>query len=192
MVRAIIGVLILGSTADAQLFGRRTHVKIIRQIVQVPVAVPIQTLFLVAPPSYYGTPQYTPPEEARRRGGGYQEIVDTLSRVVSTLVALEGRITALEERPAPEPPEPDEPPPPPLPPVRIPTIVAELCGKCHSGDDIKGDFRLSDLANPNKLLLSLALVANDKMPLDADGNPVELAPHVRHELQAALKKMEEK
>jgi len=189
MVRVMIGVLILGSTADAQIFRRRSHVKIVRQIVQVPVAVPVQTLFLVAPPSYYGTPTYTPPTEARRRWGGNQEIVDTLSRVVSTLVSLEARITTLEEKSDPAPPEPVEPP---LPDVRIPTVVAEHCGKCHGGDEVKGDFRLSDLANPNKLLMATALVANDKMPLDADGDPVELAPHVRHELQAALKKMEEK
>jgi len=130
-------VLILGSTADAQLF-RRNRVKVVRQIVQVPVAVPIQTLFLVAPPSYYGTPQYSPPAEARRRGGGNQEIIETLSRVVSTLVSLEARIKALEERPDPLPPEPAEPP---LPPTRIPTIVAEHCGKCHGGDKSKGGLR---------------------------------------------------
>jgi len=183
MVRVMMTVLILSSTADAQLF-RRNRVKIVRQIVQVPVAVPIQTLFLVAPPSYYGTPQYTPPAEARRRGGGNQEIIETLSRVVSTLVSLEARITALEETPVPLPPDPVEPL------VRIPTVVAEHCGKCHGGDKSKGELRLSDLGNPNKLLLARALVANSKMPLDKTGDPVELAPHVRQELIDALKKME--
>jgi len=186
MVRVMMTVLILSSIADAQLF-RRNRVKVVRQIVQVPVAVPIQTLFLVAPPSFYGTPQYSPPAEARRRGGGNQEIIETLSRVVSTLVALEARIAALEETPVPLPPEPVEPP---LPLVRIPTIVSEHCGKCHGGDKSEGKLRLSDLGNPNKLLLARALVANNKMPLDKTGDPVELAPHIRQELIDALKKME--
>lgn len=170
--------------ADAQLFRRPMKRVVVRQ--QVLAVSPVQTLFLVAPPSYYGAPSYTPPQEARRRGGGNQEIIDTLARVVSTIVALEGRIVALEKSTH-EPPEPVEPA---FPDVRLPTVIVESCAKCHGGDKSKGDFRLSELGNPNKLLMAQAMVANAKMPLDAQSDPVELPPHVRAELFDALKKME--
>lgn len=185
-----IGCLLVTTQANAQLF-RRNCVKrvVVQQVVQQVIAAPIQTLFLVAPPSFYGAPSYTPPAEARRRRGDDEQtkqIVDTLSRVVTTLVALEKRVGSIET----EISDLQVPPAPPIPPVRIPTIVQEQCSKCHTGDEPKGDFRLSDLGDPNKLLMSQALVANGKMPLDAGDEPMDLAPHVRSELFAALKKME--
>lgn len=174
---------------EAQLFRRQRPMKrvIVRQqIVTVPQ---VQTLFLVAPPSYYGVPQYTPPQVAgRRRDHDHAEIVSTLSKVVDTLTSLTARVGALEISVT----EPVEPPVviPPPPSVRLPLIVKETCGKCHGGDQSKGEFSLSELGNPNRLLMSQAMVANTKMPLDADGNVLDLAPHVRSELFAALKKME--
>lgn len=183
-ILTILLMVLMTQQAEAQIFRRRPMKRVVvrQQVLAVPQ---VQTLFLVAPPSYYGAPQYTPPQEARRRGGN-QEIIDTLARVVSTVVALEGRIAALEES-AHEPPEPVDPA---FPDVRLPTVIVESCAKCHGGDKSKGDFRLSDLGNPNKLLMAQAMVANAKMPLDAEDDPVELPPHVRAELFQALKKME--
>jgi len=175
--------------AEAQLFRRRPMKRVIvrQQIIAVPQ---VQTLFLVAPPSYYGVPSYTPPQVAgRRRDHDHAEIVATLGQIVDKLVALSQRVGAIEDDRV----EPVEPPvvAPPQPSVRLPTVVVESCGKCHGGDQSKGDFSLSELGSPNRLLMSLAMVANSKMPLDADGNVVDLAPHVRAELFSALKKMEE-
>jgi len=191
MLRSLIVLTIMLVTpqADAQLFRRRPMKRVVvkQQVVVVPQ---VQTLFLVAPPSFYGTPSYTPPQIGRRRDHSHAELVaavDTLSLVVDKLVALTARVRALESDQ-----DPVEPPVviPPPPPVRLPLIVQETCSKCHGGDQHKGDFSLSELGNPNRLLMSQAMVANNKMPLDADGNVVDLAPHVRAELFQALKKME--
>lgn len=188
MLRSLILTLTItmfASEADAQLFRRRPQKRIVvqQQILAIPQ---VQTLFLVAPPSYYGVPQYTPPQIGRRRDHDHKEIVDNLGLLVDKLVALTQRVGALEND------EPVEPPvvipPPPL--VRLPLIVKESCSKCHGGEEHKGDFSLSELWNPNRLLMSQAMVANNKMPLDADGNVLDLPPHERAELFQALKKME--
>jgi len=184
-MRVLLIVIAIASSADAQLFRRRPMNKVVvqRQVVVVPQ---VQTLFLVAPPSFYGTPQYTPPQIGRRRDHDHNEIVATLGQIVDKLVALSSRVEAIERV------GPVEPPVvlPPQPLVRLPLVVKESCGKCHGGDAHKGDFSLSELWNPNRLLMSQAMVANNKMPLDADDNVLDLPPHERAELFAALKKME--
>ena len=189
MLRSLIvlAIMLVTPQADAQLFRRSMKSRVVVQ--QQFVAVPqVQTLFLVAPPSYYGVPTYTPPQVGRRRDHDHNEIVSTLSKIVDTLTSLSARVGVLETNVT----EPMEPPVviPPLPSVRLPLVVVESCSKCHGGDEHKGDFSLSQLGNPNRLLMSMAMVANNKMPLDEDGNLVDLAPHVRAELFQALKKME--
>lgn len=190
MLRSLILTLTItmfASEAEAQLFRRRPQKRVIvqQQIIAVPQ---VQTLFLVAPPGYYGVPTYTPPQIGRRRDHDHNEIVATLGQIVDRLVALSERVGALEDDQI----EPVEPPvvAPPQPLVRLPLIVKESCSKCHGGEEHKGDFSLSELWNPNRLLMSQAMVANNKMPLDAEGNVVDLPPHERAELFQALKKME--
>lgn len=187
-MRTLLIVLMLATAADAQIFRRRMQKQVV--VKQVLVQSAVQTLFLVAPPSYYGVPAYTPPQAAAARTEPEERlrpdtrVLQTLQKVVETLVSLEERISSLESQPG-QPPPPE---PPPL--IRIPLVVQENCGKCHSGPEAKGDFNLNALGDPKKLLMSQAMVLNSKMPLDADGEVVELKPYIRAEIFAALKKME--
>ena len=190
MIKGLIGAVLLSSTVDAACCVQRVIVK--RVVQQVIPVVPVQTLFLVAPPSYYGAAQYSPPSAhpAPVKSTSIDEqIVVQLERIAAALGDLEARMDRLEHGgngvvPMDDVVPVDDPPPDPIP--AAPLVIHETCGKCHIGQEAKGDFDLSMLTIANRNLMARAMVANGKMPVDAEGHPVTITPDLRSELLRAL------
>jgi len=181
-MRAIIFVLVLASTADAQLFRRRAVVK--RVVVQQVVAVPqVQTLFLVAPPSYYGAPAYRAPAPAVKsvESDDLQQIIESLALIAGALGDLEKRMDRMEGVSA------DVLPPQPVP--AVPRVIEQQCGKCHTGPEAKGDFELALLITPEARLKAAGKISLGLMPLGEDEQPATIPMETRDQLLSALKEM---
>ena len=172
-----------GSIAAAPCRTCRTVVVDVQRVQQV------QTLFLVAPPSYYGAVNYSPPAVAAgSRASNDAEIVKTLGEIAATLARLQTRVVALEEPAWPQitPPPPPPPPPQPVPAFAAADLIEQRCAKCHTGDEPAGKFSLAELSLSHRADLARAYVANSKMPLDGDNEPIELTPDDRQKLLEAF------
>lgn len=155
-----------------------------RVIVRKQVAVPVQTvqtLFLVAPPSYYGQPSYTPPKPQQQASQAAEspDVLAILEKIAKGLQNLDERVAALESNG-----------PPPVPTPAVPLVIEQQCGKCHTGNEPKGQFDLSMLSDPRKLALATGMVELGKMPRD-DSGPVNLPAETRSQLLSALKGTEQ-
>ena len=194
MVKGLIAAMLMTSTAEAACCVQRVVVK--RVVQQVIPVVPVQTLFLVAPPSYYGAAKYSPPaaRPAPVKSTSLDEqIIAQLERIAAALANLEARMDRLEHGgndviPVDDVVPVDDPPPEPVP--AAPLVIHENCGKCHIGQEAKGDFDLSMLTIESRNLMARAMVANGKMPIDADGHPVTITRELRSQLLHALEGIE--
>lgn len=196
----IVLALLAANTQDAsgQLFRRSRSYKVVVRTQVVPVVPVVQTLFLVAPPSFYGAATYTPPSTVRQEttvSRTQEQIVDTLTKVVEALAVLELRMDRIEGIDGHGDngvvPVDDEvvPVQPPEPVVVIPRAIKESCGKCHTRPEAKGDFWLAMLLESRRNLMARAMVANSKMPLDAHGDPATITPALRAKLLHILEGM---
>ena len=154
-----------------------------RRVAQVQV-VPFQTLFLVAPPAYYGTPQYTPPAAAKAVESDDDKVISALTKIVAALAALEERMNLLDGHTGVSSL-------PPAPGPEVPLVVLQNCAKCHTAPEARGGFDLSMLGDPRKALMAEAMVANGKMPLNSDDEPIDLTPVLRKQLIDTLEGMKE-
>jgi len=184
MVRALIAVLVLSSTADAQLFRRRAAV-VKRVVVQQVVVPQVQTLFLVAPPSYYGAPAYRAPAPAVKAvSSDMQQIIESLTLITGALAILEQRLDRIEGGGS-----DDVHVMPPEPVPAVPRIIEQQCGMCHTGPEAKGDFQLSSLTTPESRLKAAGKVSLGLMPLDENGQPATITMETRNQLLSALREL---
>ena len=182
-MRAVLALLLVVfsavETSGRPFFRQRIRPKA-RVNVQQVIAAP-QTLFLVAPPSYYGVPDRTPPAVAGRRDATNSALVQGMTSMGELLLVLEQRLGRLESRRVVVP----------LAAPSWPPLLSQKCGRCHDGDDPKGGFHLEQLSNPARRLLAQAFVLNAKMPLDADGEAAVISGEDRAAILAAIVSTEE-
>ena len=181
--------LLIAGQASAACCGQRAIRRPV--VVRTQQVVPVQTLFLVAPPSFYGAARYTPPAVAKQTRTESEQIISALTKIVKALAGLEQRLDAIEaghvSPVANQYSQSGLAPPEPVPVV--PLVVLQNCAKCHTAPEAKGGFDLTQLSDPRKALMAEAMVANGKMPLNEDSDPITLTPTLRKQLLNSLKGM---
>jgi hypothetical protein len=184
-MRTILMLLFFASSVHAQCC-KAVKVQAVQKVVatKAVAVVPTQTLFLVAPPSYYGAPQYQAPAPVKSQQDRVEELLEAIARGLSNLqaeVTSQGqRIQALEGA---------DPPVPPVP--AMPLVIQQQCGMCHDGEASEGDFRLSDLTDPRMRARAAGLVSLGKMPRDPEGRGVDVGPQIREQLLAAFREFDQ-
>ena len=174
-----------------------------------------RTFFFVAQPTHYGARDYPSPTQVAARDRDSRDKDDELGQrfdnfasdltkridagfrtVGASIEGIERRVKALEDR------APTSPPPNPAPSPGTPSPIGGhrgdpagdlaaktidvSCSSCHQGADARKDYRV-DLASVRSLRKGLAMVEAQKMPVDADANPIQLTPAEREKLETAFK-----
>lgn len=183
LVFAFIGAV--PGVTEAQLFRRRCApaVKVIQQQVVQQVVPVVPVAFVLAQPSQYGVPQYTPPAPVRQSPQVQQQsqqLDSAVRRLGDLILNLDSRLDALEAKIGASTP---------TRPVSIPQVVQQQCAMCHTGAEAKAELTLDMLAEPSKNRSAVQMVESGKMPIGQDDMPIQLEVTERTRLVNALKEM---